>query len=347
MLCHQQEYKRKKVNGVFVPDTALMTITMDEAVQTVHRPERANCLQCHAKAGGGDAVKRGDITLAHAATTRPAFDVHMATTGADLACQSCHTFTDHRVSGRGSDLRVTDSTVPMDCADCHADMAAARSPDRPARPSHRPGRLPDLPHPDLRQGRQRHRGQRGDRDPPHLARHPRHRAALPPGGVKANDLTPAYRFWNRYSDNYLLGDDGDARPGHRSLPHLPARSATSPTRRSKLYPFKYKTAEQPMATSTGQLIALDTSVFFATADPAAATEQGLVNMGLSAHEPYAWVETDTFQLLSHEVSPHEQALQCVDCHGTTAAHGPPGRARLRAQGPDPDRLHPVPRLRRS
>ena len=87
---------------------------------------------------------------------------------------------------------------------------------------------------------------------------------------------------------------------------------------SKLYAFKYKTAQQPMANSTGQLIALDTSVFFATGDAAAATEQGLANMGLGADEPYSWVETDTYQMLNHEVSPSGQALECGDCHGSTA-----------------------------
>ncbi|MBT8069675.1 MAG: hypothetical protein KJO80_04520, partial [Gammaproteobacteria bacterium] len=68
MVCHQDAYKRKKVGGVVQPDTANMSISMDEAVQTVHKPTRATCLQCHAKAGGGDAVKRGDLALATAHT---------------------------------------------------------------------------------------------------------------------------------------------------------------------------------------------------------------------------------------------------------------------------------------
>ena len=54
LLCHQEAYKRKKVNGVFVPDEQNMTMTMNEAVQTVHLPGRLNCVQCHAKGGGGD-----------------------------------------------------------------------------------------------------------------------------------------------------------------------------------------------------------------------------------------------------------------------------------------------------
>ncbi len=64
LICHQDEYKRKKVDGVFVPDTVAMTISMRLAAQTIHLPTRQGCLQCHAKGGGGDNFKRGDMTLA-------------------------------------------------------------------------------------------------------------------------------------------------------------------------------------------------------------------------------------------------------------------------------------------
>ena len=36
MICHQDAYKRKRVDGIFQPDTANMSISLDEAVQTVH-----------------------------------------------------------------------------------------------------------------------------------------------------------------------------------------------------------------------------------------------------------------------------------------------------------------------
>ncbi|MEJ2492690.1 MAG: MopE-related protein [Desulfuromonadales bacterium] len=119
LVCHQKEYKRVKVDGLMVPDEANMTISMDQAVQTVHLPERANCLGCHAKAGGGDAVKRGDLALATINTADRDYDVHMATTGANLTCQSCHAVQNHRFPGKGSDLRPTDLDVPVECANCH------------------------------------------------------------------------------------------------------------------------------------------------------------------------------------------------------------------------------------
>ena len=317
MLCHQQAYRRIKVDGAFVPDTENMTITMDEAARTVHRPVRSTCLQCHAKAGGGDAVKRGDLSVAHGNTADFEFDVHMATTGADLDCQNCHTFTNHRVAGKGSDLRPTDSAVVLECANCHADMAGEehegsfldRHMDRVAcQTCHIPTYAKDAADSAATEATEVHRTWLET----HSVSAPFH-----PVMDKVNDLIPEYRFWNRLSDNYLLGDVAvvDSHTG-RYPTSRPLGDVADPD--AKLYAFKYKTAQQPIANSTNQLIALDTSVFFATGDAAAATEQGLVNMGLAAGEPYSWVETDTYQMLNHEVSPSGQALQCDDCHGSTA-----------------------------
>jgi len=83
-------------------------------------PTRADCLNCHAKAGGGDAVKRGDLALATGGTADRNYDVHMATTGANLPCQSCHITENHRIAGKGSDLRATDLDVPVTCSTCHS-----------------------------------------------------------------------------------------------------------------------------------------------------------------------------------------------------------------------------------
>ncbi|MCG6947826.1 MAG: hypothetical protein LJE93_02775 [Acidobacteria bacterium] len=317
MICHQQAYRRKKVDGTFVPDTDNMAISMDEAARTVHRPVRSTCLQCHAKAGGGDAVKRGDLTLAQGSTTDFEFDVHMATTGANLECQACHTFTEHRVAGKGSDLRPTDSAAILECANCHADMASGehegesidRHTDRVAcQTCHIPTYAKDASDSEATEATEVHRTWLGT----HSTSAPFH-----PIMDKANDLVPEYRFWNRLSDNYLLGD----------VATVDSHTGRYPTSRplgdvadadAKLYAFKYKTALQPITNDTSQLIALDTSVFFATSDADAATRQGLANMGLSTETAYSWVETDTYQMLNHQVSPSGQALQCNDCHGSTS-----------------------------
>lgn len=275
-------------------------------------PTRADCLTCHAKAGGGDAVKRGDLALATGNTTDRNYDVHMATSGANLQCQNCHATQNHRIAGKGSDLRSTDLDVKMvECSQCHNSAPHSNSnlnkhTTRVAcQTCHIPVYAKNAADSTASEATETFRTWKSSE----ALSAPKH-----PTSIKANNLTPAYLFWNGKSDNYLLGD----------VARLDAATGKYPTSRpvgsvqdGKLYPFKYKTAEQPMASGSNILIALDTSVFFSTADPAAAVAKGLKNMGMSESTPWEWVQTDTFQLLNHQVSSKEQALQCANCHGTT------------------------------
>lgn len=292
------------------------------------RPVRADCLTCHAKAGGGDAVKRGDLALATGSTTDRNYDVHMATTGADLQCSSCHTTQDHRIAGKGSDLRPTDLDVQIDCSNCHTSTPHAlstlnRHTDRVAcQTCHIPIYAKDAADTVASEATETHRTW--------LSTH----ATVPPfhpAADKANDLIPKYRFWDGTSSNYLLGDVAQLDPATGAYPTSRPEGDINDTT-SKLYPFKYKTAEQPMTSGSNQLIALDTSVFFMSADAIAATSSGLANMGLAENTPYEWVLTDTYQLLNHQVSPKEQALQCADCHQNTAQMDLPGELGYNLKG---------------
>ncbi len=322
LVCHQKEYKRKKVNGVFVPDTANMTVTMDQAVKTVHSPERSNCLQCHAKGGGGDNNKRGDMAMAQATTTDRTFDVHMSSTGANLSCQQCHTTQNHRIAGRGSDLRQTDLDVKMSCstAACHptkstptghANADVNRHINRVAcQTCHIPTYA-------------RNAADTAATESTEVYRDwliPEWNAALgrwEPAITRGGNLKPAYAFWNGFSWNYSLKDTVwlDAATGAYGTSR-PEGGINAPG--SKLYPFKYKKARQPLANGPGALIALDTAVYFATGNYDAAVKAGLVNMGHPDTTPYSNVETDTYQLITHEVMPKGSALSCSQCHTATA-----------------------------
>ena len=320
LMCHQKEYRRIKINGQFVPDTANMTISLDEAVQTVHLPQRANCLQCHAKAGGGDAVKRGDLALASAATVDLQYDIHMSVSGGDLNCQNCHIVRNHRFAGKGSDIRPTDLDMHIACAACHTDKAKSNGHSSwsinqhvsriACQTCHIPYYAKDANDSVATEATEIHRTWLSTSS---LAE-PFH-----PQSTKANNIVPKYRFWNRYSENYLLGDIAKYDSSTGGYPtSRPEGYVDDIWPDSKLYPFKYKTAEQPILDATGQLIALDTKVYFETADPDQATSTGLVNMGYVGNEAYSWINTDTFQLLNHQISPASEALTCSDCHGNTA-----------------------------
>ena len=132
----------------------------------------------------------------------------------------------------------------------------------------------------------------------------------------AGDLVPRYGWWNGFSSSYLLFDQAVTDPLTGRIPTSRPQGSIN-DHNAKLYPFKYKTALQPLATTENQLIALDTSVYFTGGDPIAATRSGLKNMGYPEQSLFEWVETDTMQLITHEVPPASRALSCTDCHDNT------------------------------
>jgi hypothetical protein len=323
LVCHQSEYRRKKVNGVMIPDTANMSISMEEAVQTVHMPTKANCLACHAKAGGGDAVKRGDIALATANTADFRYDVHMATTGANLECQDCHQAENHRFPGKGSDLRPTDLDKPLECANssCHDTSPHGNSElnNHTARVACQTCHIPVYAkNANDSAATEATEVNRSWQSGSHSSNPPYH-----PVLTKQNDLIPRYLHWDRYTDNYNLGETIYNNPETNTYQtSIPSGSVDDAD--SKLYPFKYKTSDYPLNTNSNMLIPLDTSVFFNTTNADEAAIAGLENMankgvpGFNISDTYEWVTTDTYQLLNHQVGPIDEALGCESCHLETS-----------------------------
>ncbi len=95
------------------------TTTLLQVAQNPQLPTRATCLKCHAKAGGADGAKRGDISSANANPSLTS-DVHMSPQGGNFACQTCHVTTDHQIPGKGIDLRISEGGGVKQCADCHS-----------------------------------------------------------------------------------------------------------------------------------------------------------------------------------------------------------------------------------
>lgn len=331
LICHQKEYKRVRnaTTGLFEPDTAKMSVTMDQAVQTVHKPVKGNCLQCHAKGGGGDGFKRGDISMINGNTADRNFDVHMASTGAKLSCQSCHTYTNHKVKGRGVDLRPTDNPGEVGCATstCHSNKATFSSGHATAainthmkrvacQTCHIPvaGKIAadGVYDPVTDLGTQK---TEYDRTWEHAEWSPINNR-WEPTSYRANNIKPAYLFWDGTSWVSDLNDIPVLDPATGKY-KISRPNGGINTANTKIYPFKYKTSRQPRHLATGKLIALNTSIYFKTADVVGAIQSGLTNMGLNAGDAYDFVPTDEYLLLTHTVSPKTAALQCTACHGTS------------------------------
>ncbi len=126
LVCHDQTgtyAKDLKTAGLPVPTVDLNAVARSVA-QNSGKPTIDNCIDCHAKAGGGDNVKHGDLAMAIADTTRE-YDVHMGTDGGNLECVDCHdvkrdvdgNLLSHGIGGMP--YHSVDEGKMRGCDDCH------------------------------------------------------------------------------------------------------------------------------------------------------------------------------------------------------------------------------------
>jgi hypothetical protein len=313
LVCHSPDYRRTLalVDGAyrFVADVANMNVSLLQAASNIRRPGNAACLTCHAKSGGGDNFKRGDLELAHANPGRD-LDVHMASKGAGgagLICTSCHTTVGHRIAGRGIDLRERDSAEVVSCANCHGSLPhGTREIDtHTARVNctvcHIPSFAREAPTDMLRDW-----SKPGVLNPAS--------GLYEPDMVMATGVTPTYAFFNGRSRFYQFGSPATPEPNGRVLMAGPIGSIQDPG--AKIQAMKTHIGIQPIDPITKRLLPLKMGIFYQSGDVATAVAQGAgaVGWGYSGHE---FAVTERQMGLYHQVAPKESALTCTSCHGGT------------------------------
>lgn len=279
--------------------------TMAQLAQNVHLPTRATCLRCHAKAGGGDGVKRGDISTANLNPSLTS-DVHMSPQGGNFTCQACHVTTNHQIPGKGIDLRVAEGGAVKACADCHAakphsNVDLDKHTDRVAcQTCHIPKFGKDV-------------ATEMSRDWTKPTWNPtgcNGQGAWVGEEVKGSNVTPKYTFWNGTSVVYDLAQpispDGDG-----TYTMAKANGAIGGAG-SKLYPIKVHEAYQPRHDASGRMVQYDVLWNFMTGKYEEAAARGVSFMGLNGS--YQWVRTKAEQLITHGVEPKGNALVCATCH---------------------------------
>ncbi len=279
--------------------------TMAQLAQNVHLPTRATCLRCHAKAGGGDGVKRGDISTAN---INPALksDVHMSPQGGNFTCQTCHVTTNHQIPGKGIDLRISEGGTVKTCADCHSAKPHGNSDlnkhtDRVAcQTCHIPTFGKDV-------------ATEMSRDWTHpvwSANGCSGQGAWVGEEIKAGNVVPEYTFWNGTSAVYDLAQSISPQPDGSYA--MAAANGDINSTGSKLYPIKLHQSVQPRHDATGRMVQYDVRWNFMTGKYEEAATNGVAFMGLSGS--YTWVRTTAEQLITHGVEPKENALACANCH---------------------------------
>ncbi|MGD8338631.1 MAG: hypothetical protein PVJ29_16205 [Desulfobacterales bacterium] len=306
LVCHSDQYRRTvaDVSGEFrfVPDETKMTAsTLD-----ISLPTNDACLNCHTKAGGGNNFKRGDIEEAHRNPTR-SFDVHMASRsngGAGLRCLDCHAAADHRIAGRGTDLRPRELPDPVNCSMCHSETPHedSRLDKHTARVNCTVCHIPTFAKV-AATDMNRDWSAPGDLVAATGLYEPHHQ--------KGTNVVPEYRFFNGTSYFYQFGDEAVAGANGRIVMSAPLGNIGDAD--AKIHAFKRHLATQPVDSKTGALLPLKIGKFFMTGEIQDAVETGatLVNGQYNGH---GFADTERYMGLFHEVAPKEQALSCSSCH---------------------------------
>jgi hypothetical protein len=289
----------------------------------ISMPTRTMCLRCHSASGGGPNFKRGDIEYTLKDPPRD-FDVHMSTDGHDMTCADCHAGDNHRVRGRGSDLAATDSPDnPLSCAgECHSEtpheIAAIDSHTNRVycTACHIPTFAKDEPT-DMRR----------DWSNIHFSEE---KGKYVYDVRLEQNVTPVYAWFNGKSFSQVPGkavtrdDDGNV------IISVPQGSRDDPD--SRIHAFKVHEGRLPVLDDKDWLVPIATEEFYAHGDIDKAVREA-AEMFYGMHDiEYSWNDTIRYMGIFHEVTPKEDALECLDCHR------PDGRMDWQALGYEGDPL---------
>jgi hypothetical protein len=281
---------------------------LDSVAKRITMPKRASCLRCHAGSGGGPNFKRGDIEYELAETDR-AFDVHMGTDGADMACTDCHAGSSHRIRGRGVDLMGSDvADGRLSCADgaCHAaDPHSKELLNRhAARVDCTVCHIPTFARADATDM------VRDWSKPAYSEEKDKHTPTFTMG----TDVAPEIAWYNGSVRAQLPGVPVAA--GADGIVGMVEPQGSRADAGSKLFAFKVHRATMPVLAEKRWLLPINVEEFFADGDiDGAVREAAHVMYGLEEVD-YDWVEVKRYMGIFHGVQPaRAAALRCLDCHG--------------------------------
>jgi len=324
LICHSPTYKRiviQNADGTFAmaPDP---TIDIQAAAKNLVRPTREMCMRCHQNAGGGNNYKRGDIESTNISCDKN-YDVHMGSTasgGLNFLCQDCHRTDNHKMAGRGSDMRALDSTFDMSCESCHTQL---------------PHRSTNTNYTSLNKHSDRvnctvchvkafARGIQTDmyRDWSHMEIDTAKQLYDPHITFQSN-VKPVYAWFNTFSHFYKFKDPVAFDANGRVKLSYPDGDFVDHAARpvAKLYPFKLHLGNQPMEDTTKQLLPLRNKIAFETGNVDEAIKQGAAAYGMT-YGSHSFVQSEQYQSIHHTVGPKSTALaSCSSTDPSLGCHG--------------------------
>lgn len=299
-------------NYTIEPDYSKMPAgtLMANLARTVHLPTNKSCLRCHATAGGGDWTKRGDMGLNSANPTINQ-DVHLSQSGAKLTCVDCHSALNHKIGGRGIDLRETEAAAPT-CKTCHTSAPHSDS----TLNRHAAGQV------SCQVCHIREFAKGGATEISRDWRKPVWNPAFCSGQggfvgeeIKQSFVKPEYVWFNGTSYVYNVGETIKA--DTNGVYHMATANGAPFDGKSLIVPIKRHASVMPLHES-GKIIPPAIMWMFMTGDFDIAVKKGMQEQGMIGN--YTLVESDAEMLITHGVEPKSKAPTCTECHnnsGTT------------------------------
>jgi octaheme c-type cytochrome (tetrathionate reductase family) len=342
LICHDQSgtyAKDIKTAGAPVPGIDLNKVAQSIALGS--DPQRKNCINCHARAGGGDNVKHGDLSTDLEATTRE-YDVHMGTDGADFRCTACHGANHDPKSGAvnhgnaGMSLHSVNEGEMKQCADCHGTQNTIHA-DTPANQLFEAGwhkrlacqvcHIPAIARkkPTKVEWYWSDAGQTVDPIPKDPVTGKETYDKKKGTFVWANNVRPVLRYsngtWNRKVIN--MNDSYDEEPIDLGSP---LGDYTDPD--AMIYPFKLMIGNQPVDTVNSTVMvphlfgmAGGPNPYWGKFNWDLALQDGSAYTGQPYSGTYGFAATEMLLSVNHEIAPAEKALgngpvpdNCASCH---------------------------------
>lgn len=341
------------VSGPMAIDLGLKTVVKDEqgrwryvvnvsldkiAPVIIDKPRNENCLACHAYSGGGPHLKRPNLgpDLYDGVTDEgKVFDVHIAS---NVSCIDCHPGSGHRFTTSGADTWAREGIRPgetaLSCTDCHGSephegLMGAFLNTFHERVACQTCHIPVI----------------GGGDTPtelfrdwsattFLAAKKRWKFSIPDPRTLSTDkwylveeLEPVYAWYGGERIVYLppVGVE-PIRDDRLELQPVDGESAgvvyyvkpagSRDDGESKIYPFKLHRSVAPYSTVNKTLVPMKVGIAFATGDAKLATIKGANTTGI-IWDGKTYVTLVRYMQVNHGIRPSEEALSCLDCHGTT------------------------------
>lgn len=314
-------------------------VDLNKAAQSVGKPTRENCGNCHFYGGGGDNVKHGDLSSALLNPSRDV-DVHMSPDGANLVCADCHVSDQHRVAGSRyatlaedhPHLKPGERRDVATCQSCHGDkphtgtLMAIKLNDHTDRlacqtchiPSFARGGVATKTFWDwstagrLKDGKPYHDADFTQSDGKHL-----HTYLSTKGDFKwGENVVPTYAWFDgqvRYTNTDTVIDpsgvvDVNSISGSAKDPH------------ARIWPFKVMEGAQAYDTELREFVysnvwgpTTDTA-FWTNFDWSKSIKAAMEYVGEPYSGQFGFAKTRMYWPITHMVAPADQALDCAACH---------------------------------